>query len=348
MSNPLDTSNMQGSVLAIPDQFADAWELVKKFELPAAYRQAKNVVVSGMGGSALGTHVIETAFAAQLRVPVQRVQNYELPGNVGADTLVILSSYSGTTEETLACYDEAKKIGAMLVGITAGGELVERCRKDGVPFFTFDPIRYNPSGQPRSAVGYSIAAQLGIFHHLGLLTLSDKDMQQAIAHTRNIAASWTPEKTDGNLPRELVAKLAGKSSILLAGPQLFGAAHVMNNQTNETGKNFATLFEIPELNHHLLEGLEFPKSNPQTLLFVFLESALYHPRVQKRFAVTKDVLGKIGIPFWSYSVHGQDILSAMMEVVQFGGYVSYYLALQNGVNPSPVKWVDYFKGELKK
>lgn len=343
-----DPGDMLGSVIAFPEQCADGWAAVNALSLPEEYAKAKNIVVAGMGGSALGTHIIETAFADKLSLPINRVQQYKLPAYVDEDTLVIASSYSGTTEETVTAYEEAKKKTKKIIGLATGGAIMERCVKDGFPVATFDPKR-NPSGQPRSALGYAVAAQLALFTKLGLLDISDSDIEGAIEHTKKMATGWTPESDEDTNTATMISKnYRGKIPLLVCGPQLTGCIHALTNQTNETAKRFAAYFEIPELNHHLLEGLAHPHSNGENLLFVFFESPLYHPRVQKRFIVMKNILSEFSMPWITYTAESNHILHTVFEVLQLGSFVAYYAAIDAGENPTPVPWVTLFKQQLEK
>jgi len=345
MDNTLDQSNMHGSVRSFADQCHDVWKVVRGTSLPESYRFATKVVVTGMGGSALGTHVVEKLFGNELSVPVVRVQDYDLPHYVDEKTLVIFSSYSGTTEETLATYEQAKAKTDLLMAITTGGDLMTWCRRDNIPVITFDPSRYNPSGQPRSAIGYSVVSQIGIFAKLNFIQVLDDQMRRAIEHVGRIAEEIENDPT--HPIRQVVAASAHKSLLLFAGPILSGAAHAFSNQVNETGKNFCTYFEIPELNHHLLEGLAHPESFVKNSHVLLIDSPLYHERVSKRFTITSDVLTQLGFAHTRYQIKAAAPIAAALEVLQIGGYCAYLMGLQNNVDPSPVPWVTYFKQQLQ-
>jgi glucose/mannose-6-phosphate isomerase len=344
MLHPLDKSNMHGSVTLFAEQCIAAWELTRQLQLPENYRTAKKILVCSMGGSGLGTHVIEALFAQQLRVPVLRVNHYNLPAYVDEETLVILSSYSGTTEETLACYQAVQSKTKLLLSITTGGDLLTWSKQDSIPYITFDPSEFNPSGQPRSAIGFSVVVQLGIFERLGFIAIGDEEMRTAIAHAKSL--STDVENNPAHPIRQIVTDAKDHGILLFVGPLLTGAAHAMSNQINETGKNFCTYFELPELNHHLLEGLANPTNVTAKLKVIQLESSLYHERTQRRFDVTAEILEKLGMPHVRHVLTGSTPLAAALETLQTGGYVSYLLGLQNGEDPSPVPWVTYLKQRL--
>ena len=156
---PIDTHNVLGSIRALPDQVIHAFEEAQRVNVPAHYAQATSIVCCGMGGSSLGARFIETVYGRELHIPLIRVQGYHLPAAVNQRTLVICSAYSGTTEEILATWDEAKRRGAMLMAIATGQTLIEKAKEAAPPYYQINPV-HNPSGQPRMAVGYSIIGQL--------------------------------------------------------------------------------------------------------------------------------------------------------------------------------------------
>jgi len=342
----LDLSNVYGSVLAFADQVSDAWVQAEKIEIPPDYSEIKNVVVAAMGGSALGARVISALYSESLKVPLEIVNDYRLPSYVGKETLVIADSYSGTTEETLASYEEAKNKGAKIYCTAAGGTLSKIASEDKVPLYTINPI-YNPSNQPRMSLGYSIGSMSQLLSKLKLIDLRGEEVKKACAFVKNLSGEFKLEKANNNAINTAEG-LFNKIPILIAASHLLGASHAAKNQINENAKTFAAAFPIPELNHHLIESLKFPESNPTNLAFVFYESELYLPRTQKRFKLTKELAEKNGIRTYTYKVRGENKLEQALEVVQFGAFVGFYLSMLNGINPAPIPTVDWFKVEMEK
>lgn len=340
----LDKENVYSSVLAFTDQVVDAWEQAGKINVPANYSEIKNIVVAAMGGSALGARFIFSLYGETLKVPLEIVNDYKLPGYVGKDTLVIANSYSGSTEETLSAYEEAKNKGAKIYCTATGGKLSELAKKDGCPLFVINPI-YNPSNQPRMSLGYSIGSMAQLLAILELIDLNMEDVKKATAFVKELSCGFKVEK-EGNTAIKMAEGLEGKIPVLIASSHLFGAVHAAKNQINENAKTFAASFPIPELNHHLMEGLTYPVSDPENLSFVFYESSLYHPRIQRRFALTKELTEKNGIKSYTYKTQGENQLTQALEVVQFGAFVGFYLAMLNGINPAPIPIVDWFKKEM--
>ncbi|MFA5128990.1 MAG: SIS domain-containing protein [Patescibacteria group bacterium] len=331
----LDKSNLLGSIELLGKQCEAAWREVKKMKIPVAYRGVENIVISGMGGSALGGHLIQSLFADKLKKPLEIVRGYKLPAYVGPTTLVILSSYSGNTEETLSCAAEAKKRKAKIVGIAAGGKLATFLRANKYPAYIFETT-YNPSNQPRMGLGYSIFGQIGLLKKCGVLNVDNKEIEKTLNVLQN----------KENSTATFAAKLKNKAPILVASEFLSGNAHIMANQINENAKCFAAYFELPELNHHLMEGLKNPATNQKNLVFLLINSNLYLPRDQKRYKILKTVLAKNKINFIEYAPKSKTKILQSFEALVFGSYLSFHLAINYNLDPSPVPWVDFFKKQL--
>jgi len=189
---------------------------------------------------------------------------------------------------------------------------------------------------------------VGMLTQTGLLTVSDDEIKKAISALDEFSQKYALSvPSENNLAKQMARSLKEKIIVLVGAEHLAGSLRVFRNQLQETAKNFADFYLLPELNHHLMEGLSFPKSNPQNLLFLFFDSALYSPRLSQRMAVTKDVVAQNKIPSLSYQCQATDQLSQAFEAIQFGSFVSFYLAMLNGVDPSVIPWVDYFKEQLK-
>ena len=344
----LDKNNMLGSLELLGKQVEQIWETAKKIKVPSSYKNVKNVVVLGMGGSALGPHIMKSVFSAELTVPVEIVGGYHVPGYVNKDSLVLLSSYSGTTEEVLFSMKEAKARDAKLLTITAGGELAEWSEANNVPSLIFS-TENNPSGQPRMGQGYMIVGPIVLLSKAGLLKLSENEIEKVLT----VFAKYDREFGVFNLEKNNIVKQDARQVLecgiwYVGAEHLAGNAHTAANQMDETAKRFAGYHLIPELNHHLLEGMLYPKANSKYIMFIFIESSLYSERVQKRFEVTKKVLEKNKIEYISYKCQEKNKLNQACEVLAFGSYFSFYSALLEGIDPTPVPYVDFFKEQLKK
>jgi len=340
----LDSNNVVGSIQAFGDQLKVAWDGVKLVEIPPDYKNVKNIVVSGMGASALGAHFVRRVY--DLPLPLQIVNNYALPAFVNSDTLLIVSSYSGNTEETLSTFADGQKKSAKIFGISTGGKLVEELKNVRLPFYQFDP-KFNPSGQPRMGLGYSIGALLGLLTKLGFLNISDGDIEK-ILNSIEKTQFGLEVSTEKNPAKTIATALHGKIPVIFAAEFLVGNAHIFTNQINENAKSFATYFKMPEANHHLLEGVSFPPGLKEVVKFVFLETENYDSKIQKRFAVTKDLLSKKGLEYVTYKLSGAESQTDAFEAIIFSSWVSFYLAVLYETNPGPIPNVDFFKDQLSK
>jgi glucose/mannose-6-phosphate isomerase len=291
-----------------------------------------------MGGSALGGRVLAYLERQALKIPIVVSTEYHLPNFVNQKSLVIISSYSGNTEETISSLGEARTRNAQIYVLTSGGKLAEIAKSQNLPYYIFDPI-HNPSTQPRMGLGYDIMAVIMLLVRCQLIH-PQENISQLPDYLNN-------KQQDSDSYANLAGNLKNKIAILVASEHLKGAVHCFKNQLNENAKNMSALFDIPELNHHLLEGLSYPNTNPSDLHFVLFKSDHYHPEVKKRYPITTEVLKKQNIGFTEIKITGPTHLFEAMELIQMGGFVSYYLSQINGVDPGPIPWVDYFKDQLK-
>lgn len=336
------------SLKNLPEQIIDGFKQTAGFKLPKNYRACKNIVVAGMGGSNLGAHIIKNVFAANLPIPLLVNADYELGGFVNKDTLFIASSYSGATEETLHAYDQAKKLKAKIVVLTAAdpkNKLAALAKKDGYPLLAFSSSA-NPAGQPRLGLGYAVSLLLAILQTANLIKIGQKTMLSAVQKMAGQGQKLSPEKSN-NLASQLADELKNKNIFIITGPFLAGNARALRNQFNESSKNLAAFLTLPDLNHHALEGLAFPKSNAQNIACLFFESALYSPRVQKRLELTKKIVIKNRLKVVSAKLAGRSKLEQALEMLALGAWLTYYLGLLNQVDIASVPWVDWFKRELK-
>lgn len=340
-----DPQGVLESVLAVPEQAEHAWKDSRKVRLPKRFLKAKHIAICGMGGSLLGPHMLQNIFVDRLHVPLTLVNGYTLPASVDRNTFVVLSSYSGTTEEVLACAREARKRTSMRVGISLGGKLLTQLRREGMPYYHIVET-YNPSNQPRVGVGYSVFGQLGLLRTF--FGVRNDEVHDAISHTKRIRKTWTQTTQGATRVRDIVRLLKGRMPVFVAAEFLSGNAHVFQNQSNESGKMFARYHIIPELNHHLLEGLDNPKDVVRKSVFVFLDSALYHERNRKRMRLTRLIAEKQGAKTYVLSVRGGTKLAAGLEALFISGLVTTAFAVKEGIDPVAIKWVNYFKKQLAK
>src|SRR5258708_7711829 len=243
----IDPQDTLGSTEILGKQCAAAWEEVKALPIKPFAKQIKSVVFCGMGASVYGALVLKALMTEKLSFPIEIISDYHLPSYVNDETLVVLTSYSGTTEEVLSCAQEGKIKGANMLVLTKGGPLADFAGTNNLPAYIFDG-KLNPAGVPRLGNGYTIVGLLGLFNRLGLITVTDADMQKAFIF---LGAKLEEIKQQAMTDS---ATLENKIPIIFAAEHLAGNAQILRNQFNETSKAFSGFFLVPDLNHHLMEG----------------------------------------------------------------------------------------------
>jgi len=323
------------SIRLIPKQITQTWSEVMKLNLPQKMGAAETVAITGMGGSIYNYYVIKALFGKSLAIPLVRINNYGLPSFLNEKSLLIGSSYSGSTEEVLYNVREALKLRVPTVIFAEGGALIEFAKKNSLPFYQFNPSN-NPSKQPRMGQGYMLFGAIGILSKLGLIREKIdlgflSEIEERLKEIEDAA-------------KELALALVDREVFYIAADHLAGNAHILRNQTNETAKLYADYNLLPELNHHLLEGLKNPHSLKRT--FVLLNSDLYFERNRKRVKITREVIEKNGYPVFSYQPQATTPLGQFVETLIWGGYLTYELGKAYGEDPTLIPWVDYFKDKL--
>ncbi len=299
----------------------------------------ENIVWAGMGGSALPMVVVKSW--PRLRVPFEVVRNYVIPPYVSESTLFIASSYSGNTEETLEALSQAEKAGAQIVIVAAGGKLAEIAQEKGYPLFSI------PGGiQPRMATFYFVSAFLAIIKPLDVTVADIDEMHSVGAWLKKELASFSADTpTTDNLAKQLAIKLVGKTTITYAGPLLFPVANKLKICMNENAKNLAWTNQYPEFNHNEFIGWS---SHPVDKPFAVVEfrSNLEHERVQKRFEVSERLLSGMRPSPIVIELKGETLLQQLAYGFALSDFVSIYVGILNGVNPTPVELVEKLKKEL--
>lgn len=344
----LDKVGIADSIARLPGQIKQSWSEVNSMGVPASCSLAKNVVVTGMGGSALGGRIADSLLLDRSRAPIEIFTEYRLPNYVNSDSLVILSSYSGNTEETLSCANEALNRGAVIYCITTGGKLGDFMKQNSLDGYIIDP-KQNPSNQPRMGLGYSIASILAVLAKCEFINILSSEVDEAVATCEEfIKDMGIDEPEHSNLAKKTARKLKGKIPILVASEHLVGIVHAFKNQLNENSKTFSCLYDLPELNHHLMEGLRNPAEAKRSLHFLFFYSDLYSKEVCRRYPITYEVVGKNEVSHDVYTLRSRKKLNQIFETLVFGSFTSFYLSMLYDIDPAPIPWVDFFKERLSK
>jgi glucose/mannose-6-phosphate isomerase len=339
----LDAADMFGRIRNLGTELIRAWDESETIELPAAAMKASSIIIAGMGGSATGGDYFAALCAGTSEIPVSVVRGYSLPNYVSDRSLVVVSSYSGNTEESLSCYDDAWKRGAAIIAATTGGKLAERAKADGVPVHT---ITYRAS--PRAAIAHSLAPLLRLGLEMGVCAVDADQVRSAGA----LHHEWVVRELDPGIPhgrngaKKLAEDLQGRIPLVLGAEHLASVASRFKNQAAENGKALGAADVLPEADHNLIVGLGTGQVAARSLSLVTLESGLYDPRTRKRFDVTSEQFAETGIPVHRFQCSGSTILDQLLLATAWGDYVSCYLALLNGVDPSPVPQIDRLKAAL--
>ena len=338
----LDTSGMLNHLHEFPEQCQQAWERALKLELPRDYTRINKVIVLGMGGSAIGGEIARGLALAEGKVPVWVHQDYGLPPFVDEDTLVIASSYSGNTEETLSAFTKSLKTRAKKLVLTTGGKLKSLADREGIPAFIIDY-----QSPPRAAFPHSFVPLVGILQRLGLLRYKSADLAAALRILNKLSRDFIETvPLLSNPAKQLAAKLRGRIAVIYGAGVISGIARRWKTQLNENSKTWAFFELFPELNHNAVVGYEFPPQIKEGMLVLLLRSASLHPRVLLRYQATAKLLTKSGISHEFVEATGKTALAQVMSLVLLGDYVSLYLAILNRIDPTPVDAIDFVKNYL--
>jgi glucose/mannose-6-phosphate isomerase len=336
-----DSQGMLGHILGLPDQIQAAWRLVQGVELPREYRDVDAVVVLGMGGSAIGGDLVRTVVGHELRVPLTVVRDYELPGFVSASTLVVASSHSGATEETLSGVEAALARGAKVLAISSGGKLVERVGASGRP-----TVRFTYVSQPRAAVGYSTLLLLGVLDRLGLVSPKGEDVAETVILLRTMAGELGPDvPLERNPAKDLALFIQGKVPVIYGG-FLAEVARRWKGQFNENAKTSAFFEAFPELDHNAVVGYQDPGNLRGGLAFVMLASDYDYPRTRLRLEVTGELMERYGVSYRRVAARGRSRLAQVFSAAYVADFASFYLAALYAVDPTPIEPIDHLKAEL--
>jgi len=314
-------------------------QLEETFPLESVSKEFKNVVLAGMGGSALSAYVALSW--PGVPVPYEICRDYDIPSYVGADTLFIASSYSGNTEETVSALQHAAKTGATIVVIASGGKLEQMAADGGYPFLKL------PSGfQPRHVVLASLKALLSVFDAYGITQGKADELTTQVPKLKESIAQWISTVPTGqNRAKEIALECMGKSVVVYAGPKLAPAAYKWKISFNENAKHVAWWGQYSEFNHNEFMGwTQQPENKPYTV--IDLRSSLEHPQIQKRFEISARLLsGKRPEPI-VVTAEGDNLLEQLLSTIAFGDFVSIYTAILSNVNPTPVDLIEKLKTEL--
>lgn len=327
-----------------PQQIEDAVAIAEAARLPRLKSRVSSIVVSGLGGSAIGGDLLRTYLAEELSVPFVVNRHYFLPEFVSSNSLVVISSYSGNTEETIAAHDDAIKRKAQVLCITSNGETESLARKNGHPL-----IKIPKGYPPRAALGYSFFTILITLSRLGCVKSKAKEIRETIVLLKRKSATYTKFRSSSNEALRIARFLKGKLPVIYSATENLDSVNLRwRTQLAENAKVLAFGNILPEMNHNELVGWKVLRSLMKEIAVVFLRDRKEHPRVRVRLDLTRSIVSKYTPHVVEIQSEGKSRLARMFSLVYLGDWVSYYLALLNGEDPTPVEVIDYLKTELAK
>lgn len=337
----LDRSGMRERICGLPAQCREAWERAQRFELPARQLQVNRAVVFGMGGSAIGADMVGNLQAIEGKPPLIVQRDYSDRGLVDEKTLIIASSASGNTEETLTAFKLGLEKGGKGVAITRGGKLKALCETKGIPVFEIPP-----DGPPRTAVGYSVFPVLAILQKVGLAPDRSTAVREAIDELERLNEELRPDSPTARNRAKQVAQEIGERVTVIYGAQLLQAvARRWKTQLAENAKAWAFWEALPELHHNSVEAMRL-EGPPAPTYVVALSSRSYNPRIALRLTLTVELLRNAGVPVTTVETRGAGPLAQIMTGTLFGDYVSLYLAMLRGIDPTPTPALDWVKAKM--
>jgi glucose/mannose-6-phosphate isomerase len=339
----IDRSGMLDAVAALGRQLEDGFEIGRStLDLPSG-DGLHSVVICGMGGSGISGDVVRALYADRLGLPVLVVKGYRLPEFCTRESLVMASSFSGNTEETLACYREALARGCRVVAITAGGELAELSQADDVARV----ILPDRAMMPRAALGYLAGAPMGVLQAMGMVPAAGSSVRSAAMLLDRMASELRPEEPAESNEARAIAEWLGDRVPVIWGSE--GVAEVAalrwKAQFNENAKRPAFVSVLPELDHNEIEG--WTPGTGATFGAIVLRHPGEHPRVEVRVRATLEAVAESGLSWREVHADGSSPLEWLFSLVMLGDFTSVYAALQAGVDPSPVPALSGLKKRLR-
>jgi glucose/mannose-6-phosphate isomerase len=340
----IDNSNMCGMLLDFAIQVQKAVDIGSKVNIKIKKEGIKNIVITGLGGSAIGGDLLKSYLTNELKIPFIVNRHYFLPEFVDENSLVIVSSYSGNTEETIAAHKDAVMRKAKIICVSSNGKTEQLAKKHGHTFIKI------PSGlPPRVALGYSFFPILMCLTKMKFIKNRPLDIKETISLLNEKGKSYSSLKNKKNTSFLLAQSLYNKLPIIYSSADRFDSVNVRwRGQLSENSKVLAYGHTLPEMNHNELVGWKVLKKNMSGMVVIFLQDKEDHKRVQLRMKIMDGIVKEYASEVIHVFSEGKSLLTRMFSLIYLGDWTSYYLALLNGVDPTPVKVIDYLKNELAK
>lgn len=335
----IDPDGMFALIKAWPDQWRKGQDCARSFDPSFSAADADQVAVVGMGGSAIGGDLVRALALEESPIPMQVIRDYSLPKSISARSIVIVSSYSGGTEETLSAMTEAMERGARIVCVTSGGEVLRRAQEHGFPHVVI------PGGAPpRAALGLSLAAQLSIAEKLGLVSVGE-GWDEAAAMLEGLTQSLA--NPAGNDALDLAKALVESLPVVYSAAGMMEAVNLRwRGQFEENAKALAAGNVFPEMNHNEIMGWDEPAEIHSRIGVIVLRDEADHPRIQRRMDVTRGLLEERAGSWHEVQSQGTHRITRLLSLVLLGDWTSFYLAMLRDVDPTPIGFIDKLKSAL--
>ncbi len=331
----MEEMKMDELIAGFSEQLREALQIGSAASLRSPDREIRNIVVTGLGGSGIGGNLASEFLADELKIPMEVNKGYFIPSYVDAHTLLIVSSYSGNTEETLNALALAEKAGAWILCVSSNGKVLERARE-----MNYDFIQVPGGLPPRACLGYSLVQQLYILHRLGFS--SDRAIRDIALAADQLDRLENEIRTDA---RELADFFHGRMPVLYVCDQMASVAVRVRQQINENAKMLCWHHVIPEMNHNELVGWRDENEN---LAVLFLRNDDDYERNRQRIELNKEIVGRYTPHVRELWSKGENLVQRALYLIHLTDWMSFYLAGLHGVDPVEVRVIDFLKGELGK
>ncbi len=339
----IDKSNMYQILKDFHLQIQEAVKIANSFEFKNFDIQNVNkIIINGMGGSAIGGDLVRSYTLYETSIPIFINRNYRLPSFADENTLVIISSYSGNTEETNSAYAEAIYKNCKILCITSGGKVEETARKNNHNFVII------PGGlQPRCAIGYSFFTLLILLTKLGFIKDKSAEIHSVIAMVKENSATFSSLDEKVSPALQIAKELKGKLPVIYSSVDVLDVVNLRwRGQISENAKMLAFGNFYPEMNHNELVGWELNKEILKNIVVVFLKDVEDIARIQTRMSITEDIYVKLASAILTIKGEGKTLLERIFYLIYLGDWISYHLAVLNNVDPTPVDAINYLKNKL--
>lgn len=338
----LDGSDMYRTLKSFDEQLKNAVSISSKVEIPAKYNGIRNIIIAGLGGSAIGGDLLRSYVSGECKVPVFVNRNYFIPAFADENTLIIVSSYSGNTEESLSSYEDAKKKNCRIICISSGGNLSQMAQADGNLLITV------PGGfQPRCALGYSFIPMIYVLMLMELISDHRAEINNIIDYI-SFRGNIYGNIADAENPALKIAQhLQGKIPVIYSSNDLLDIVNLRwRCQINENAKSLAYGNLLPEMNHNEIVGWEVNPGILKNLAVIFLNDPEDNKRIAMRAEISKDLVKPFAGLVYEISSEGHTKLERILDLVYLGDWVSFFLAVLNKVDPTPIEKINILKTKL--